>query len=230
MTAKKKISKKKKEVTEVFEVSNGKEKIVKTKSTEEVPVEAPGQRKRDTKILKIFLISAVGIILLLIAGYFYLDSLRHSTYEGIPFTTVQEGEMTLYKTTFPALPHPRATNFYFHNKPSFLKRIPFDRTNFKLMKFAAFNGTDLFDCYEGDEVIAEVTLIKAHEVLGIPLEKVSSGCDAEGRYNYFNFMPADKTEIIEVGKNCYEVHVADCEIMAATEKVIAEMVLDYNQK
>lgn len=229
--AKKKVSKKKKEVTEIYEVEKkGEEKIVKSTGKEEVLVEKPDQRKQNNRTLKIFLIIVGAILLLLVAGYFYVDSLRYSTYDGVPFVTVKEGEMILYKTTAPNLPDPRATNFYFRTKISKLKRIPFDREGFKLMKIAAINGTDSFDCFEGDEVIAEVTLQKAHEVLGMEFMKdPTAGCDKEGRYSYYNFIESDKTKIERVGENCYDIHVANCEIMAAAEKVIAEIFLDYNQ-
>jgi len=226
--AKKNQSKKKKEVKEIFEVDKkGTEEIVEAKGIEEVPVEKKGQRKQNARTLKIFLIVTVGLIVLLIAGYFYMSSLRYSSYDGVPFVAIQEGDMTFYKTSI--LDSEMPTNFYFRTKPSKLKRIPFDREGFKLMRFASYNGTDLFDCFEGDEIIAEVTLEKVHEVLGIPLEKVTSGCDPEARLNYYNFIPSDKTEVVRVEENCYDIHVADCQIMAAAEKIIAENFLAYKE-
>ncbi|MDA3836268.1 MAG: hypothetical protein PF542_01460 [Nanoarchaeota archaeon] len=225
--AKKDIPKKKEDVKEIFEVGD---KEIVSGGVSETPVIAKGQEGHQSKVLRNILIIVGLILAITFGGYLYINSLQSPSYDGIEFTTVQEGTLTFYKTTVPALPDPRATNFYFRTNPSKLKKIPFNRENFTLMRFAALNGTDLFDCNEGDEAIAEVTLLKVHEVLGIGIEKVSSGCESQGLYNYFNFIPSEKTEIIEVGKNCYDIHVSDCEIIPAVEKILAEIIVNYNQK
>jgi hypothetical protein len=54
---------------------------------------------------------------------------------------------------------------------------------------------------------------------------------SEGRYNLFTFKYGDKTQITNVGENCYEVTVKgnndSCEILPATEKIMVEFFSKY---
>lgn len=231
--SKKKIPKKKTKETELFEVKKeGKEKIIKKEVEVETPIEKPNQSKHQKKVLTILMLSCLGIILLIVGGYYYIDSLRYSDYDGVEFTTVSEGDLIFYKTSVPVSYKGKVVpyNFYLRTKPNELSKIDFDREEFKLMKFAVLNFTDEFDCNDGDEVIAIANLKKVHDILGIEImNDPNAKCDSEGRYNYYNLMKADQTEIEKIGPNCYNVKISDCEILKATEKIMAEMFYRINQ-
>jgi len=239
--AKKKIPKKKEEVTEIFEVGKtGKEKIVKTKGVEEVPVEDKNQKKEENKLLKIYLISLSAIILLIIFGYYYTQSQIYLDYKGIEFKAVQYGEgkysLIFYETTTLLEPNDGTDTlfgFRIRTNPKKLKNIPFDSLdNFNLMKLNAyFYGEGTFDC-EGDGVIAMPNFQRIFQKMGMKLiYDPNATCDEYGRYNLFKLVYGDKTEIKEIGPNCYEIVIQGnddkCEILPATEKIITEMFVKY---
>lgn len=232
--AKKKIPKKKEKVREIFEVEkDGKEKIIETDSTSETLVEKPGQKKHQAKLLGIILLVLVGIIGLVIGGYYYFDSLRYSEYEGIQFTTISEGDLIFYKTSIPVQYQGNLVPYFFYIRthPSKLKKIDFDNSDFNLMKFAVLNMPSDIKCNDGDEIIAIANLKKMHEVFGINIMKDdTASCDDAGRYSYYNVMESDETKIEKIGTNCYNIHVSDCEILPATEKLMVEMLIDYSKE
>lgn len=232
--SKKKIPKKEIKEKEVFEVKkDGKEKVVTKEASVKTPIEKPGQKKQEQKLFRIILFSCLAIILIVIGLYYYTDSLRYTDYDGVEFTTVAEGDLIFYRTQVPVSYQGKIVpyNFYLRTKPSELSKIPFDREGFELMKFAVLNFTDEFDCNDGDEVIAVANLKKIHDILGIQMmTDPNAKCDDEGRYVYYNLMKSDKTEIEKIGKNCYNVKISDCEILPATEKIMAEMFYKLNQK
>lgn len=226
-----KVRPKKTKVTEVFEVEKkGKESIVEKKSVVETEVVKKGQKQHQDKLLKVFLGITIGIILLFVAGYFYIDSLKTSNYNGVEFTTIAEGDLIFYKTTVVTGTATEIinNNIYLRTKVKDLKKIPFNRDEFKLMKLAVLNYSSEFACDER-KVIAEANLNHLHEVMGIQLIKDENAtCDDTGRYSYYNFMESDTSEIERVGDNCYNIKVSSCELLPAMEKVMVEMILNYN--
>lgn len=190
------------------------------------------QKARQEKILRGVLFGGSAIILILVLGYVFIGSLQSSNYDGIEFTTIAEGDLIFYKTTMQTFNEETSTifnnNIYLRTKISDLKKIDFDRENFNLMKLAVINFTDELSC-AGHKSIGVANFNHLHNVLGIELIKdETASCDAEGRYSYYNFMEADKTQIQRVGENCYNVQVASCELLPAIEKIMVEMMLDYN--
>jgi hypothetical protein len=225
---KKKIPKKKEDVHEVFEVEEkGKEKIVSTDSKEEVLVEKPGQKKHQKKVLITFLITLGLIIVAVFASNYYLENLRYSDYDGVPFTTVAEGDLIFYRSSIDIMYKGALTpyNFYLRTKPKILEKIPFDREGFELMKYSVINyEISDFEC-EGDQVIAFANLKKIQDIVGIhSMKDPAATCDKEGRYTYFNFIPGETTTFEKLGDKCYNVYVAECKILPATEKIMAEIL------
>lgn len=234
MAKKKSVKKTKKEKsTEIFKVKEvDSEKTIQEEVTENIEVAKKGQSKHQNKILAGILTVTISILILIFAIYFYLDYSKNQDYEGVPFEKTASGSLIFYKTSVPVryqgeiVPY----NFYLRTEPNKLEKIPFDREGYKLMKFAVLNFTDAFDCNDGDEVIAVANLKNVHEVLGIQIMyDPESGCDELGRYSYYNVMISDETKIEKIGDQCYNVHVADCEILPATEKIIAEMLRLVNE-
>jgi len=190
---------------------------------------------QENKILKmIFLI--VGVVFLLIAGiYFYTQSQINFTYKNIEFQKTKIGEIDFYETkTLATADDGSLFGFRLRTKPSVLENIPFENVDeLRLMKVNGYTYEDnkTFDC-EGDGVIAMANLQRLFSKQGMSvLRDPNSGCDSEGRYNYFTLKYDSATEINEIGPNCYEIVIqgndAQCQILPATEKLMVELYSRY---
>ncbi|NCO18309.1 hypothetical protein COT60_02370 [Candidatus Pacearchaeota archaeon CG09_land_8_20_14_0_10_30_9] len=190
---------------------------------------------QENKILKmIFLI--VGVVFLLIAGiYFYTQSQINFTYKNIEFQKTKIGEIDFYETkTLATADDGSLFGFRLRTKPSVLENIPFENVDeLRLMKVNGYTYEDnkTFDC-EGDGVIAMANLQRLFSKQGMSvLRDPNSGCDSEGRYNYFTLKYGSATEINEIGLNCYEIVIqgndAQCQILPATEKLMVELYSRY---
>jgi len=190
---------------------------------------------QENKILKmIFLI--VGVVFLLIAGiYFYTQSQINFTYKNIEFQKTKIGEIDFYETkTLATADDGSLFGFRLRTKPSVLENIPFENVDeLRLMKVNGYTYEDnkTFDC-EGDGVIAMANLQRLFSKQGMSvLRDPNSGCDSEGRYNYFTLKYGSATEINEIGPNCYEIVIqgndAQCQILPATEKLMVELYSRY---
>jgi len=190
---------------------------------------------QENKILKmIFLI--VGVVFLLIAGiYFYTQSQINFTYKNIEFQKTKIGEIDFYETkTLATADDGSLFGFRLRTKPSVLENIPFENVDeLRLMKVNGYTYEDnkTFDC-EGDGVIAMANLQRLFSKQGMSvLRDPNSGCDSEGRYNYFTLKYGSATEINEIGPNCYEIVIqgndAQCQILPATEKLMVGLYSRY---
>ena len=190
---------------------------------------------QENKILKmIFLI--VGVVFLLIAGiYFYTQSQINFTYKNIEFQKTKIGKIDFYETkTLATADDGSLFGFRLRTKPSVLENIPFENVDeLRLMKVNGYTYEDnkTFDC-EGDGVIAMANLQRLFSKQGMSvLRDPNSGCDSEGRYNYFTLKYGSATEINEIGLNCYEIVIqgndAQCQILPATEKLMVELYSRY---
>jgi len=226
--SKKKVPTKKKKVKETFEVKG---KTIKKTGIEEIPIKTKDQEKQENKILRNILIITGIIILLVVGAYFYIDSLRSYNYEGVEFTTIQEGELILYKTFLPVpyqgeiVPY----NIFFRTKPTKLKNIEFNTEDFTLMKNVALNIKTEFDC-KGYQSIAIGNIGVVHNVARINLmHDQNATCDPQGRYMLINIEEGDKSEIISEGNNCYTLKVNNCEILPVTERFLLEVLSELNK-
>jgi hypothetical protein len=195
---------------------------------EKKQIQVKPKEDKENRLIKIFLISTAVIIILVAAAYFFVNSLRHTNYKGVDFETIQFDKLILYHTTIPVMYQGEETdyNFYFRTNPNKLKGIPFEgEDNFKLMKYSVLKLEDEFSC-DGYEVIAIQNVANLNEQMQISfLMDENATCDS--RYNLFILKKADKTEIVELSENCYEVRIANCEILPGTEKVMAEMFAKF---
>lgn len=189
----------------------------------------PKKSEANARTLKIVLIVCFAIIIFILVAYFYINSLRSYTYEGVEFTTVQEGELILYQTSIP-VPYEGGMapyNFYLRTNPKKLQNVPFDNSDFKLMQNTVLNFQDEFDC-EGYGIIAIANLVQLHSSMGINIIKDENAtCDA--RYNFMNITLGDKTEIQKIDENCYNIVINDCEILPGTERMMLEMFVKYSE-
>jgi len=200
----------------------------KSKKQEKKPDKSKSKKtNQNTKILKSVLITCLVIIILILVVYFYINSLRSYTYEGVDFETVQEGDITLYKT-FIMVPYQGSIapyNFYLRTNPRVLQKVGFDDAEFELMTNAVLNFEDEFDC-EGYEIIAVANLVQLHNSMGIGLiQDENATCDE--RYVLMNIVKGEETQVKKVGSNCYDIIINECEILQGTERMMLEMFVKY---
>ncbi len=233
---------KKEKVEETFEVEKDKkEKIIKSKGTENIPKKKKGQLDKQDKILRNFIIGFL-IIMAIIAGfYFYTQAQIKMSYNGIDYEAKRIGaqEGIIFYETQTLLKTNDGTNqlfgFRLRTNPRELKRIPFENIDeFTLKKTNGYTYQGIeFNC-EGHATIAMVNLQRLFQKTGMKfLHDENETCDPEGRYNFFKFTLGDKTEIKEIGNSCYEIVIEGneekCEILPATEKLMAEIYSKYAQ-
>lgn len=182
-----------------------------------------------------------GIIILILGAYFYTQSQMSFNYNGIDFEAKNYGSsekpLILYETKTLLVSNDGENalfGFRIYTKPSSLKRVPFENLeNFNLMKLNAYSLEEdkTFSC-QGEGIISIVNLKRVFEKAGMTLiNDPNATCDEQGRYNYFNIVYGDKTEIRNIGLNCYEIVVEgndeECEILKATEKLLLEIFVKY---
>jgi len=179
-------------------------------------------KDKSNKIIKGFIIGIVAVLILVIAVYFFIHALRIQKYEGIKFETVRFGDLIMYQTSVPYFYQGQYVpyNFYLRTNPKKLKSMDFPE-NFALMKVSGASIPLDMTC-DGDTTIALANLGILHEVIGASWV-VDNNATCDERYNLYKIIEADKTEIVEISPRCYEVRVANCEILPATERIMLEM-------
>lgn len=223
---------KKEEVCETFKIEkNGKEETIKSCGIEEEKLATKEQADSQNKTLKKVIILIACLASILIIAYFAIVGIRHFEYKGVEFEIVKEGKIILYRTSIPVMYNgkPADYNFYLRNDPRKLDDIPFDG-KIILVKDMVINmsGSD-FNC-EGYGIIGVANFVKLNELLGVKVMRDENAtCDSQGRYMHVQIQPGEITKITQTGQVCYTIEVKDCEILKATEKMMVEIFVRYNE-
>jgi ABC-type sugar transport system permease subunit len=228
----------KKIVTGKNKVLNKKENIQeKSKKTEETQEISPEKKKKRTeKAVITFLIILGAIVVLLVVTYLIFFSMKYSkyTYNGVDFTSVQEGKLMFYKFSIPVYYQGKEIpyNFYIRTNPRILKNVVFENLqNYQLMRKIVIVAKSNFTNCDGDQVIAMANLVKLYTFIGANVSVQygnSTLCDLSGKTMYLNLEESNETKIFQVGFSCFQVDVNNCEILKATEKLMVESVVKYN--
>jgi len=228
---KKNSGKKEKEIFEVENKKTGKEReVVKKVGSREEHADKKELKKQE-KQLKVFLWILGFVILAIFVVYFGLKMIRVNYYEDVKFETIQEGDLIFYNTMIPLYDKSGDKiadyNFYLRTNPNKLEKIPFEG-DMILLKGYTMNITEEFNC-NGDGSITYANLMGQNEVIGIAyIKDDKAGCSSESKYNYFEIKSGNETKIVQrqnefgEGISCYDVYVNNCEIIPATEKIMAE--------
>jgi len=208
-----------------------KESIKKKESKAPKKKETSKKESTEEKIIKtVIIVCAIAILLVLIFKGISTQ-VRYHDYKGVQFETISdEGKMLFQHTMIDVMINGKLTpyNFYLRTPIKALKKVPFENIeDFDLMKIMGFRMDTVFDC-EGDQTIAMANLINLVSQTGMtPVKDNNATCDE--RYNLFILEEGEKTQITEISPRCYKVEVANCEILPATEKIMAEIFVKYNQ-
>jgi len=193
------------------------------------------QIKKQDRILRNFIIGFGIIVILIFAGYYYIDSLKYFEYEGFSGEVVSEGELIFYQITVPyhvvndeVIPY----HVYIRNDPRKLDKIPFEgemdfgrRWNDFLYRLV-INSDEEFSC-EGDETIAIANMANLRSIRIKAVSDKNATCEEKGRYMYMDIKKGEENKIVEIGPSCYELYVKDCDILKVTERFMVEAFVKY---
>jgi hypothetical protein len=209
-----------KEETKTLEVAD-KEEIIK---------------KENKQLRNIFIV--IGIVVgLFFLSVFIIDSIRNFEYQGVKYTTIKEGKLIFYQTSFPIYStitgnHVADYNAYFRNDPRNLRDISFDGAlNRRSTMVLNFTGNpEEFNC-DGDGGIAIANLAQVYKSIGTEVIKdPKAGCDPKGNYMFVQIKAGNQTEIKQTGISCYDLYVNNCEILKVTERFMNEAMVQINTK
>jgi hypothetical protein len=227
----KKTNKKKEEIHEIYEVKkNGKEEIVEKEGIIKEEVIKEGQKKEENKMM-ISILICLGFLLLFVLLYFLaVRSSTHFQYDGVKFTVIKQGQLTLYQTSFPVIykGNKSVYNIYLRNDPRKLgKEVPAPNTPVSIAN-TVVNITQEFNC-NGDQVIAIANLVNLYGAIGKKIIRdENASCDPLGRYMYLVIELGNETKVEKVGPNCYNIDINKCQILEGTERFIVEMLAQIN--
>jgi hypothetical protein len=184
------------------------------------------QKYQNRIVKKTFMWLAVVLIAFLL--FFYISGeLKKIRYNGVEFNVIKEGQLTFYQTTLPFPFNINSTktldyNFYLRTNPNELKNVPFNG-NLSIKKKIVFNPNDELNC-DGDGVIAVANLIQnLYGYLNASvIRDEKATCDSLGRYSLITMKVSNVTEINQIGNSCYEIKVANCEVLKGTERYMLE--------
>lgn len=214
-------------VKEVFNVKKKgeKEKTVEAEGVVEEKIANPKQVSNQNKLLRNILIALGLLILAFLIGYFLVNSFKTFEYKGITFNVVKEAKPAPYTTMLPATYQGKKINYYFYlrNDPRKLEnKVSFEgELNIKENLGIAPAPENLF-C-EGYWSVGVNNMLNLYKLMGTNIytgENIT--CDDQGRYMYIEIVEAEETNVEQIGPSCYRINVADCEIVAATERFMIE--------
>jgi hypothetical protein len=200
------------------------------------PKETKGNRqiKQENKILRNLLIGIGIFIVILLAGYLFLDNIRNFGYKGVDFQTVSFCDtkpcLVLYQTTFPVLHNGEVIpyNIFLRNHPNDLDKIPFNGS-MNLYNELVMESPDDFNC-NGDGIISIANVMNFYRILEVNVFKNETlKCDENAGYTYINIIKGDETRIDQTGWSCYDISINNCEILEGTERFLLESFVDVNE-
>lgn len=220
------------EVCETFEVGkDSEEKMIRTCGVVDTKPATKEQIDSQNELLRNILLALGAIIVIFIVIYFAINSIRHFEYEGVKFDVVKEGNLIFYKTMIPAMYQGKKAeyNFYLRTDPRKLDAVPFEG-KFYLANNMVLNLDEDFNC-DGDGIIAVANLVKLYEFMRVGIiADENASCSENKEYMLVHVQRGNSTGITEIGPACYEVNVANCEILKATEKLMVETFVNIQDK
>jgi hypothetical protein len=208
-----------------------KDKIIEPEKTEEVI--SKKQQEKNNRLLRIIFISIGLILLVFFATYFFVESKKSFECKGVEFNTVQEGELTFYNTQVPIYSEQgkqiSVYNFYLRTDPRELEKMEFNGT-IEPMKLMALNYSNDINC-SGYGIIALQNIISLYQLIGakVSVDK-NATCDKEGRYMLLNIQKTNENKIEQIGNNCYNLKIKECDVFPTTEKFMLESFVRIKEK
>jgi hypothetical protein len=201
--------------------------------------------KKTDKQAVILLAIFGAIILLVIGGLVYQNSLNHVDFEGMRFTKTQSGQVTFYTTPNIFLIRTNgdvlgSTSVDFRTSPIELAKIPIDVSTiqFKEDRQTYISFDDVKICE--DNGIASATFgfflsnfgIKRVAALTNESKAIENNltyvtCENSQDNTVILIKNGDETTIKQLSANCYIIQSKDCDILKATERFQLAFLQDY---
>ncbi len=221
-----------------------KKKKLDENQREELESRIKKQIENHNKLLKGILVAIGILVIVFFAVVFFINSTKSFNYKGVEFVKEEYCDagpcLELYKTSIPVVYQDSATgnavnadyNIWLRNNPEELESVPVKgNITFRKNMVIDVNTDDLF-C-EGDWNIALGNLQKL-EVFGMKFiakneSEIKVYLPAKD-YMYVNIMKGNETSIEQVNDNTYNMNVANCEILKATERLMLEAFVQAHSK
>ena len=190
---------------------------------------AKKKRTKEYKTLGNVLLIMGIFLVVFIASYLIINSMRYFEYQGLEFDIMEEGDVTFYHTSLPLIRNNVKIdyNIYLRNDPRELEKIPVEG-KINLFEMMVINSTDSFVC-DGDGGISMYNFQQIMEALGIQIiQDPDAGCDSLARYSYIVIKEGNTTSIEQTGPSCYDFNVNNCEILPVMEKFLVETIVRAN--
>jgi hypothetical protein len=188
------------------------------------------EMKKHEKILKNIFITLGVLVVLFVGVYFFIGSTKHFEYRGVGFSIVDE--IAPYMVSVPVRYQDGVTgevvsadyNIYLRKDPRKLEDVFVDgEIVFRPNMVISIDDEKLF-C-DGDRIIAIGNLQKLN-LFGIDMiaknESEIKLYIPQSEYMFLEIKEGNETSIIQKNGNRYEMNVADCEILEATERLMLE--------
>ena len=224
----------KEEVCEVFDVGKGKSEkeissckiIPKRHATEE-------EKKEHEGILKIVVISIIGILLVTMGTWYFIESQKSFNYVGLKFKILQEGDVTFYHTTIPwfnGTQYMGTYKVYLRKDPRIVAQTVLMDEKISWRSIVVLNSSERKASCQGDEIISIANLDQIIRTgIGLDIGRyANASCDEQGRYTFLNIQEGNTTQIVKYGPSCYTLEYAKCEILDVTERLIVKALAEYN--
>ena len=223
--------KNKKEVHEIVKIKKeDKEKTKEFHGVEKEKHATKSQIKRQKKQFGIILGVLGAIILLCLIGFIFNYSATHFDYKGLKFKKVVQGEIIFYEVSMVTQyeGNKLTYNFYLRTNPNKLKDVTFDG-EIELKNALILNVTTENLFCDGDWQIAIGNLMNLY-IFNIEVGRDENAtCDPEGRYAFVQIHEGNESRIEQYGPTCYNLYIADCEVLAVTEKFMVETFVKINE-
>ena len=215
---------------EVIEkVNENIEKAEEKEEAKEIPSKA--QIKNENKMLAIFVGILVVIALVFVLYLIFSNSARNFTYNGVKYTITPNGKLTFYVTSIPIISQGKNVNYkiYLYNDPRKLdQEVPFNG-NLYIKPYLAINYSNDINC-GGDGIISIANFQNLYNAIGTQvIRDPNATCDPQLRYVYVNISVSNETSIQEIAPACYTIKVANCQVLAATERYLTETLQEINK-
>jgi hypothetical protein len=211
-----------------MEIGEGKKDNLKV-NEEEIKIMNEVTAKEQSKIVKYILIWVAVLVAIFIFILWAIGSVNKFDYRGVEFKTVKEGNLLFYNVVYPLQSsitgkHIADYNFFIRNNPNDLEDVPF-YGKIVFTQLMVINSSDSFNC-DGQGIIAIANFVKMYDAFGIKVMKDENAtCDPEGKYTFIQLDKANETSIEQFGPTCYQVNIANCEILKAMEKFMVETIV-----
>lgn len=183
--------------------------------------------KNHKKAIRKVFVAIILFALFFALVYFFLNSTRHFEYKGLTGNVVREGNLIFYQTSLPVNYQGKVVpyNFYMRTDPNELNKIPFNGSII-FKKNMVINSTGNLSC-DGYGIVGVANLVQLYEVLGTKvIRDENASCDHSGNYLFLQIEEGNETRIDQTFGTCYTMQINNCEILAATEKLMYETIAE----